>query len=88
MARELNQRGIPNSRGKPWSRMTVHWILQNEIYIGNLIYNRQSRFHSRNHALWAASALIYRSIRLAVRSRRTLRSSASSSQRALGGVFR
>lgn len=42
IARELNQRGILNSKGKPWSRMTVHWILQNEIYIGNLIYNRQS----------------------------------------------
>ena len=26
VARELNQRGILNSKGKPWSRMTVHWI--------------------------------------------------------------
>ncbi|WP_407152245.1 recombinase family protein [Bradyrhizobium sp. ORS 86] len=42
IARELNQRGIPNSKGKRWSRMTIHWMLQNESYIGNLVYNRRS----------------------------------------------
>ncbi|SHJ94984.1 Site-specific DNA recombinase [Bradyrhizobium lablabi] len=43
IARELNRRGIPNSRGRPWSRISVHFILTNESYIGNLIYNRRSR---------------------------------------------
>ncbi|CAN7312301.1 recombinase family protein [Bradyrhizobium sp. LjRoot220] len=55
IARELNQKGIPNNKGKPWNRMTVHWILQNEIYVGNLVFNRQSchlkqkRVHNPQH---------------------------------------
>jgi DNA invertase Pin-like site-specific DNA recombinase len=44
IARELNHKGIPNSKGKRWSRMSVHWMLQNEIYIGNLVYNRRSHY--------------------------------------------
>lgn len=42
IARELNLKDIPNSRGNRWNRMSVHWMLQNEIYIGNLVYNRRS----------------------------------------------
>jgi DNA invertase Pin-like site-specific DNA recombinase len=43
IARELNEKGIPNSRGGAWRRISVHFILTNESYIGNLIYNRSSQ---------------------------------------------
>jgi DNA invertase Pin-like site-specific DNA recombinase len=42
IARRLNQAGIPNHRDKPWSDWMIHYLLQNENYIGNLIYNRSS----------------------------------------------
>lgn len=42
IARRLNQAGIPNHRDKPWSDWMIHYLLQNENYIGNLTYNRSS----------------------------------------------
>ena len=33
---------VPNHRGKPWSEWVVHYLLQNENYNGNILYNRKS----------------------------------------------
>lgn len=38
----LNGRGIVTSRGRPWSRASVRWVLTNEKYIGNNVFNRRS----------------------------------------------
>jgi len=43
IARELNQRGILNSQGRPWLGKAVGDLLRNEAYIGVLTYNRKSR---------------------------------------------
>ncbi|MGY4170952.1 recombinase family protein [Bradyrhizobium sp. USDA 4529] len=40
IARELNRRGIANSRGDPWCRNAIRDLLRNEAYIGTFIYNR------------------------------------------------
>src|SRR5579883_5065 len=42
IARELNRNGIAYADGKRWGECTVHYILKNENYIGNLLYNRTS----------------------------------------------
>jgi DNA invertase Pin-like site-specific DNA recombinase len=42
IARQLNREQVPNHRGKPWTRHMIHYLLQNENYIGNLVYNRKS----------------------------------------------
>lgn len=42
IARQLNLEQVPNHREKPWSEWVVHYLLQNENYIGNLVYNRKS----------------------------------------------
>ena len=45
----LNQEGVPGPRGRAWDKSTIHGnpkrgtgILNNEIYIGRLVWNRQS----------------------------------------------
>lgn len=40
--RELNRRGVPRRNGRPWCHGTISYILRNETYIGNLVYNRLS----------------------------------------------
>ncbi|WP_291849232.1 recombinase family protein [Bradyrhizobium sp.] len=42
IARQLNLEHVPNHRGKPWNGRIVHHLLQNENYIGNIVYNRKS----------------------------------------------
>ena len=42
IARTLNQQGTPTGIGRPWNGRIVAHILQNENYIGNIVYNRQS----------------------------------------------
>jgi DNA invertase Pin-like site-specific DNA recombinase len=42
IARLLNERQIPNARGKPWQDTDVRRVLKNENYIGNVVWNRQS----------------------------------------------
>jgi DNA invertase Pin-like site-specific DNA recombinase len=42
IAAELNARQIPTSRGKRWEAQLVDNVLQNESYMGNLVYNRTS----------------------------------------------
>jgi hypothetical protein len=40
---ELNRRGVPTNRGKPWPRNSLGKILRNESYIGTSIYNRGTK---------------------------------------------
>jgi DNA invertase Pin-like site-specific DNA recombinase len=42
IARQLNLDNIPNHREKPWTDWMIHYLLQNENYIGNIVYNRKS----------------------------------------------
>ena len=42
IARRLNLEGIPNHRGRPWTRIMVNYALRNENFIGNTVYNRES----------------------------------------------
>jgi DNA invertase Pin-like site-specific DNA recombinase len=43
IARQLNLASIVNHHGRPWTDIMVQAILKNEIYVGNLVYNRTSR---------------------------------------------
>ena len=43
IARELNRKNVPTLTGRASNRGLVSQILTNEIYIGHIIYNRQSR---------------------------------------------
>lgn len=47
IARMLNQEGIPSPKNKKWNLCAIEFILSNEIYIGNLVYNKTSKakFH-------------------------------------------
>jgi DNA invertase Pin-like site-specific DNA recombinase len=42
IARDLNRQQIRNVKGGPWQWHHVRKVLQNENYIGNLVWNRQS----------------------------------------------
>ncbi|MFV0420980.1 recombinase family protein [Oleidesulfovibrio sp.] len=42
IATHLNQRGVCNQFGRPWSRGTVREVLTNEKYIGTNVFNRTS----------------------------------------------
>lgn len=43
IVRRLNREGVPNHLGRPWTRQMVDYILSNERYIGNIVYNLESR---------------------------------------------
>ncbi|WP_051943800.1 MULTISPECIES: recombinase family protein [Luteibacter] len=43
IARELNDRGVPTHRGKPWVYGTVRTILDGEKYVGHAVYCRASK---------------------------------------------
>jgi DNA invertase Pin-like site-specific DNA recombinase len=42
IVRRLNGEDVPNHLGRPWTRRMVDYILRNENYIGNTVYNRES----------------------------------------------
>jgi DNA invertase Pin-like site-specific DNA recombinase len=42
IARILNQRGVISDMGIPWRNTKIRYMLQNEKYIGNLVYSRFS----------------------------------------------
>lgn len=44
IARQLNRKGISNQHTRPWTCRFVHRVLRNENYIGNIVYNRVSRY--------------------------------------------
>jgi DNA invertase Pin-like site-specific DNA recombinase len=43
IARELNRRCVPTVTGQPWNRAAISRILRNEVYVGNIVYNRRSK---------------------------------------------
>lgn len=43
IALELNQRNVPTANGRPWNRSKVARLLQNETFIGNLVFNRRTK---------------------------------------------
>jgi DNA invertase Pin-like site-specific DNA recombinase len=42
IARQLNTEQVPNHLAKPWTDSMVHFVLKNENYIGNSVYNKKS----------------------------------------------
>jgi hypothetical protein len=42
IVQRLNRKDIPNHLGRPWTRRMIDYILRNENYIGNTVYNRES----------------------------------------------
>ena len=40
IADELNTRGIKNKKEREWTRGTVKYILKNEVYVGDVIFNK------------------------------------------------
>lgn len=42
IVRQLNLEQVPNHREKSWTTSMVHYLLQNENYVGNIVYNRSS----------------------------------------------
>lgn len=53
IASELNGRGIPTKRGGSWTASTVRWLLSNEKFIGDILFQKtytDSHFNSHtNH---------------------------------------
>ena len=47
IARELNTEGVPTERGGEWHASTVSDILQNEAYVGRLIFNQRTFYRDR-----------------------------------------
>src|SRR5262249_18411633 len=43
IARKLNQGKVPTDSGRPWNRGKIARLLENETFIGNLAYNRQTQ---------------------------------------------
>ncbi|MGY4510301.1 recombinase family protein [Bradyrhizobium sp. USDA 3650] len=43
ISRQLNEAGIANHNGRPWTDGMIPTILGNENYIGKTVYNRTSR---------------------------------------------
>ncbi|WP_162826764.1 recombinase family protein [Pseudolabrys taiwanensis] len=43
IARRLNERGIANAWGNPWTTNNVFKLLKNENYIGNYVYNQRTQ---------------------------------------------
>jgi DNA invertase Pin-like site-specific DNA recombinase len=44
IVRQLNKDGVLTLDGRPWTTSAMHYLLQNESYIGNIVYNRKT-FH-------------------------------------------
>lgn len=43
IAKQLNAEGVIGARGKPWNFSRVRYVLANELFIGNYVYNRTTR---------------------------------------------
>jgi DNA invertase Pin-like site-specific DNA recombinase len=63
IVRELNENGVLNHFGRPWTTCSIRTLLENENYIGNNIYNRKTfrlrqkqRSNSPNQWVRAAGA--------------------------------
>jgi len=42
IADNLNRRSVPSPRGRHWSKIQIHYMLRNRVYLGERIYNRRS----------------------------------------------
>jgi hypothetical protein len=42
IARELKKEGVTNQYGRPWTSWTIRYLLRNECYIGQNVYNRMT----------------------------------------------
>ena len=40
LASELNDEGLVSPRGKRWLGSTVRWVVQNPVYVGEMVWNR------------------------------------------------
>ncbi len=47
IVKTLNSEALRTSRGKPWSKNNIYYILKNEVYTGTLVWNRQSKSQGR-----------------------------------------
>jgi len=45
----LNEKGITTIRGLPWRSSSFSRMLRNEIYIGNVVYNKEEKRNGRYH---------------------------------------
>jgi site-specific DNA recombinase len=43
IAQQLNREKVPSPKSKRWSEYTVGFMLKNEVYIGNVVYNKRSK---------------------------------------------
>jgi DNA invertase Pin-like site-specific DNA recombinase len=67
IARELNQKGKVNHYGRPWTSWTIRYLLRNENYIGNNVYNRKTfRLHQKGRDnspnLWIRATGVFETI--------------------------
>jgi len=49
----LNERGIKTIRGLPWKSSSFSRMLRNEIYIGNVVYNKEEKRNGKYHGSFA-----------------------------------
>jgi DNA invertase Pin-like site-specific DNA recombinase len=42
IAKILNEKGVSSGQPRPWTPARVRWLLRNENYIGNIVWNRTS----------------------------------------------
>ncbi|BAM86975.1 recombinase [Bradyrhizobium oligotrophicum S58] len=42
IAADLNAKGVRNARGRRWSMLTINNVLNNEAYLGHIVFNRRS----------------------------------------------
>ncbi|MGC8576287.1 MAG: recombinase family protein, partial [Caldisericum sp.] len=50
IVKTLNGEGLRTTRGKPWNKNNVYYILKNEVYMGTLVWNRQNKSQGRPRA--------------------------------------
>ena len=47
IVKTLNSEGLKNNRGNPWNKVSVYYILKNEVYTGTLVWNRLIKSQGR-----------------------------------------
>ena len=67
IAHELNQEGVLNRRGYPWTHQSVRYVLNNENYMGINVYNRKtcrlgSKLRNNSPNLWVRAPCAFEPI--------------------------
>jgi len=67
IARELNEKGLVNHCGRPWTSSTIRGLLKNENYVGNNVYNRKTSWLRQKQTdnpsnLWIRAAGVFEGI--------------------------